>query len=213
MIVILLGPPGSGKGTQAKMMVEKYKIPQISTGDILRAEVKKGSELGLKAKAIMDAGQLVSDDIILGIIENRISEQDCKPGFILDGFPRTLPQADGLKKLLAKKKLRLNKVINIKVDEEEVVKRISGRWTCKSCEEIFNTYTKPEKKKGKCDKCGGELYQRDDQKEAVVRDRMKVYKQQTEPLIKYYTKEGMVMDIDGLQEIDAVFADIVDALS
>ncbi len=213
MIIILLGPPGSGKGTQAKMMVDKYKIPQISTGDILRAEVKKGSELELKAKAIMDAGKLVSDDIILGIIENRISEEDCKKGFILDGFPRTIPQADGLKKLLAKKKLRLKKVINIKVDEEEVVKRISGRWTCRGCEEIFNTYTKPEKRKGICNKCGGELYQRDDQKENVVRDRMKVYKQQTEPLIKYYTKEGMVMDIDGLQEINKVFEDIVDALS
>lgn len=212
MILILLGPPGSGKGTQAKMLVEKYKIPQISTGDILRAEVKKGSDLGLKAKAIMDAGKLVSDDIILGIIDKRIDENDCKKGFILDGFPRTIPQADGLKKILAKKKLKLNKVINIAVDDEEVVKRISGRWTCRKCEEIYNSYTKPERKKGACDKCNGELYQRDDQKENIVRDRLKVYKSQTEPLIAYYKKEGCFADINGLQSMKKVFEDIVNKL-
>ena len=218
MIIILLGAPGSGKGTQAKMLKNKYNIPQISTGDILRAEVAKGSELGLKAKEIMDAGNLVGDDIILGIIEKRIDEEDCKDGFILDGFPRTIAQADGLKELLGKKSLKLDKVINVDVPDEEVVKRISGRWTCKNCEEIFNTYTKPEQEKGKCDKCSGELYQRDDQKEDVVKDRLNVYKKQTEPLIEYYRNDehykenNVFVDIDGTLSINEVFEEILKIL-
>jgi adenylate kinase len=212
MILILLGPPGSGKGTQAKMLMQKYEIPQISTGDILRAEVKKGSELGMKAKEIMDSGGLVGDEIILGIIDSRIDEEDCKKGFILDGFPRTIAQADGLKELLEKKSLKLDKVINVEVNDEEVVKRISGRWTCKECEEIFNTYTKPEKEKGKCDKCSGELYQRDDQKEEIVRDRLKVYNEQTQPLIKYYKNEDNLVDIDGMLSINEVFEEVLKIL-
>jgi len=218
MILILIGPPGSGKGTQAKMLMRKYNIPQISTGDILRAEIAKGNALGKKVKKIMDAGNLVSDDIVIDIIENRIEEKDCKNGFIFDGFPRTIAQADGLKELLAKKTLRLDKVLNVAINDKEVVKRISGRWTCKGCEEIFNSYTKPEKEKGKCDKCGGELYQRDDQKEEVVKDRLKVYRNQTEPLINYYKNSedyknsDVFADIDGMPSIGVVFKAIIKIL-
>ena len=194
------------------MLMQKYEIPQISTGDILRAEVKKGSELGMKAKEIMDSGGLVGDEIILGIIDSRIDEEDCKKGFILDGFPRTIAQADGLKELLEKKSLKLDKVINVEVNDEEVVKRISGRWTCKNCGDIFNTYTKPEQEKGKCDKCSGKLYQRNDQKEDVVRDRLKVYKKQTQPLIDFYKKEGNLVDINGLLPINKVFKKILKVL-
>ena len=218
MIIILLGAPGSGKGTQAKMIMEKYNIPQISTGDILRAEVAKDSELGKQAKEIIDTGKLIGDDLILDIIENRIKEEDCKNGFILDGFPRTIVQADGLKKLLDKNKLKLDKVINVEVDNETVIKRISGRWTCKKCEAIFNTFTNPPKEKDKCDECGHILYQRDDQKEEVVRERLKVYRDQTEPLIDYYKnkdvykKDNVFVDVDGKLPIDKVFEEIVKVL-
>ncbi|MFH1439458.1 MAG: adenylate kinase [Candidatus Woesearchaeota archaeon] len=218
MILILLGPPGSGKGTQAKMLMEKYGIPQISTGDILRAEAAKGSELGRKAKEIMDSGKLVSDEIILDIIEKRINEDDCKKGFILDGFPRTIVQADGLKKLLGRNKLKLDKVINVNVKDNIVVERISGRWTCKECEAIFNTFTNPPKKKGICNQCKGELYQREDQKENVVKDRLKVYREQTKPLIDYYKnndtykKAGVFAEINGSLVIKKVFETIVKVL-
>ncbi|MBT4539910.1 adenylate kinase [Candidatus Woesearchaeota archaeon] len=212
MRLILLGPPGSGKGTQANMLKEKYDIPHISTGDILRAEIKKKSKLGLKTKKIMDSGKLVNDNIVLGIIDKCIETGECKIGFILDGFPRTIVQAESLKQSLEKRKIKLNKVINIIVSDEEVVKRISGRWTCKNCGDIFNTYTKPEQEKGKCDKCSGKLYQRNDQKEDVVRDRLKVYKKQTQPLIDFYKKEGNLVDINGLLPINKVFKKILKVL-
>src|SRR3989338_3320179 len=212
MILILLGPPGSGKGTQSKRLVEKYKLPQISTGDILRAEVAKGTELGRKAKAVMDFGKLVSDDIILGIIKNRIEESDCKKGFIFDGFPRTIPQAEGLKELLKQKKLKITKVLNIILDDETVVQRLGGRWTCTECGAIFHTFTNPPKKKRTCDKCNGELYQRDYQKESAVKERLNVYKRQTEPLIEFYKKEKLLVDIDGKPQIDEIFKEITELL-
>ncbi|MBT4824550.1 adenylate kinase [Candidatus Woesearchaeota archaeon] len=212
MRFVLLGPPGSGKGTQAKMLMKKYNIPQLSTGDILRAEIKKKSKLGNNVKAIIAAGNLVSDDIILNIIEKCDKNGTCRDGFILDGFPRTITQANGLKKLLKKRDLKLNKVININIPDKEVIKRISGRWTCTNCKEIFNVYSKPEKKKGKCDKCSGELYQRDDQKEDVVKDRLKVYKKQTAPLIEYYKKEKNLIDINGILSIKEVFEEILKKL-
>lgn len=212
MILILLGPPGSGKGTQSKRLMEKYHLPQISTGDILRAEVAKGTELGKKAKQIMGSGKLVSDDIILGIIKNRIEEPDCKKGFIFDGFPRTIPQAEGLKELLKQKRLKITKVLNITLDDEIVVQRLGGRWTCTKCGAIFHTFTNPPKKKGKCDNCNGELYQRDDQKEKAVKERLNVYKRQTEPLIEFYKKEKLLIDIDGTPPIDEIFGEITELL-
>ncbi|MBI4453644.1 adenylate kinase [Candidatus Woesearchaeota archaeon] len=212
MILILLGPPGSGKGTQSKRLMEKYNLPQISTGDILRAEVGKGTELGRRAKAVMDSGKLVSDDIILGIIKNRVEEPDCKKGFIFDGFPRTIPQAEGLKELLKQKRLKITKVLNIHLDDEIVVQRLGGRWTCTKCGAIFHASTNPPKKKGRCDKCNGELYQRDDQKESAVKERLNVYKKQTEPLINFYKKEKLLVDIDGTPSIDEIFKEITELL-
>lgn len=212
MILILLGPPGSGKGTQSKRLMEKYKLPQISTGDILRAEVAKQTELGKKAKQIMDSGKLVSDEIILGIIKNRIEEPDCRKGFIFDGFPRTIPQAEGLKELLKQKKLKITKVLNIILNDETVVQRLGGRWTCTKCGAIFHTYTNPSKKKGTCDNCNGELYQRDDQKEKAVKERLNVYKRQTEPLIEFYKKEKLLVDVDGKPAIGEIFREITELL-
>ncbi|MBW1971352.1 MAG: adenylate kinase [Deltaproteobacteria bacterium] len=213
MNLILLGPPGSGKGTQAKMLVEKYDIPQISTGDILRAAVKEGSPMGLKAKEYMDKGKLVPDDVVIGIIEERLKKDDCKKGFILDGFPRTLAQAEALKRLLAKKEIKLDAVISIDVDEEEVIRRLTGRRTCKNCGAMYHIIFSPPKKEGICDKCGGELYQRDDDKEETIRARLKIYKEQTAPLIEYYKMEGLLKEVQGTGEIKEIFNRIESILS
>ncbi|RLA91490.1 MAG: adenylate kinase [Deltaproteobacteria bacterium] len=213
MNLILLGPPGSGKGTQAKMLVEKYDIPQISTGDILRAAVKEGSPMGLKAKEYMDKGKLVPDDVVIGIIEERLKKDDCKKGFILDGFPRTLAQAEALKRLLAKKEIKLDAVISIDVDEEEVIRRLTGRRTCKNCGAMYHIIFSPPKKEGICDKCGGELYQRDDDKEETIRARLKIYKEQTAPLIEYYKMEGLLREVQGTGEIKEIFNRIESILS
>lgn len=196
MIFILLGPPGAGKGTYSQKLIEFYKIPQISTGDILRAAVKEGTELGMQAKDYMDKGLLVPDEIIVGIIEERIKEQDCKNGFLLDGFPRTVNQADSLEFIFNKNKLQLNGVVDFTVQEDVLYKRLIGRRLCKNCGANFNIYTLPPQKEGVCDKCGGELYQRDDDKEEVIAKRLAVYKSQTEPLIEYYKKRGVLKNID-----------------
>jgi len=208
MNLILLGPPGSGKGTQAKLIVEKYGIPQISTGDILREAVAKGTELGKEAKKYMDAGQLVPDEIVIGIVKERLQQPDCEKGFILDGFPRTIPQAEALDKILEELGKKIDAVINIQVPEEEVVKRIVYRRTCRNCGAVYHLIYNPPKEDNKCDKCGGELYQRDDDKEEVVRQRYKVYKEQTEPLVEYYAKKGVLYNIDGTKSIEEVFAEI-----
>lgn len=210
MNLILLGGPGAGKGTQAKKLIDKYQIPQISTGDILRAAVKEGTELGRKAKEYMDAGKLVPDEVVIGIIKDRLAQPDCKKGFILDGFPRTVPQAEALDKVLGELGSKIDHVISIEVDEEELVTRLTGRRTCKnpSCGMMYHIKFNPPKKEGICDKCGSELYQRDDDNEATVRSRLATYNQATKPLIDYYQAKGLLRPIAGVGSIDEIFQKI-----
>ncbi len=205
MKLILMGPPGAGKGTQARRIAEKYSIPQLSTGDMLRAAVKAGSEVGLKAKAAMESGSLVTDDIVVGIISDRIGEPDCAGGFILDGFPRTVEQAKALTKMLKKRDLKIDHVIDITADDEELVGRITGRSTCSKCGEGYHTMFKPSSKAGVCDKCGGELTTRADDNEETVRNRLGVYHEQTAPVLGYYGKKGALKEVDGMQGMDDVF--------
>ena len=212
MYILLMGPPGAGKGTQAEMLVEKFTIPHISTGDMFRAAVKEGTELGKQAKACMDAGQLVSDDITIGIVKERLSKDDCKKGFMLDGFPRTLEQANALDKTLAELNIKLDRVININVPSEELITRATGRRICKSCGATYHIVNKATKVEGLCDKCGGETYQRADDSEATMTKRLSVYTSQTQPLIEYYQNNGLYTEIDGRQQIDKVFNDIVASL-
>jgi adenylate kinase len=210
MNLILLGGPGAGKGTQAKKLIDTYKIPQISTGDILRAAVKEGTEMGKKAKECMDAGKLVPDEVVIGIIKDRLAQPDCKKGFILDGFPRTVPQAEALDKVLSGLSTKIDHVVSIDVDEEALVSRLTGRRTCKNaaCGQMFHVEYTPPKKSGVCDKCGTELYQRDDDNETTVRSRLSTYNQATKPLIDYYTKKGLVRPIAGVGGIDDIFKKI-----
>lgn len=212
MNLILLGPPGAGKGTQAKMLAEKYQIPQISTGDILRAAVKAGTPLGKKAKEYMDSGQLVPDEVVIGIIRERLKKKDAAGGYMLDGFPRTLPQAEALDEVLKGMGSRIDHVISIEVADEELIRRLSGRRTCRNCGQGYHLVFDPPKTKGRCDKCGGELYQRDDDNETTVANRLKVYKAQTQPLIDYYRKKGLLRPIEGLGDIQAIFQRIVAVL-
>ncbi|MEM0332058.1 MAG: adenylate kinase [Archaeoglobaceae archaeon] len=211
MNLILLGAPGAGKGTQAKRLAEKYKIAHISTGDMLRDAVARGSDLGKKAKEYMDRGELVPDDIVIGIVKERLKEEDCRNGFILDGFPRTLKQAEALDKILLELGKEIDAVINIFVPEDEVVKRIAYRRSCRRCGAVYNLIYDPPKV-DVCDKCGGDLYQRDDDKEEVVRERYRVYRNRTEPLIEYYRKRGKIIDVNGTRSIEDVFNEIVRSL-
>jgi adenylate kinase len=213
MNLILLGAPGAGKGTQAKKIVEKYGIPQISTGDMFREAVAKGTELGRKAKEYMDRGELVPDDVVIGIVKERLSQPDCEKGFILDGFPRTLKQAEALDTMLEELGKKIDAVINVDVPEEEIIKRIVYRRTCRSCGAVYNLIYSPPKEDMKCDKCGGELYQRDDDKEETVKARLKVYREQTEPLINYYAQKGVLHNVDGTKNIDEVYSEIEKILS
>lgn len=208
MNLIFLGPPGAGKGTQAKRVAEKYGIPQISTGDMLREAVAKGTELGKKAKEYMDKGELVPDEVVIGIVKERLQQPDCEKGFILDGFPRTLAQAEALDEMLKELDKKIDAVINVAVPEEEVVKRITYRRTCKNCGAVYHLIYAPPKEDNKCDKCGGELYQRDDDKEETVRERYRVYRENTEPLIDYYRKKGILYDVDGTKDIEGVWKEI-----
>jgi adenylate kinase len=212
MNLILLGGPGAGKGTQAKKLIEKYQIPQVSTGDILRAAVKEGTEMGRKAKEYMDAGKLVPDEVVIGIVEDRLKQPDAKKGFILDGFPRTVPQAQALDKALEKMTATIDHVVSIDVDEEALVERLTGRRTCKGCGQMFHVKFTPSKKAGVCDKCGGELYQRDDDNETTVRSRLATYNQATKPLIDYYSAKALVRQISGVGGIDDIFNKIVGIL-
>jgi len=214
MNLILLGGPGAGKGTQAKLLIEKYQIPQISTGDILRAAVKEGTEMGKKAKEYMDAGKLVPDEVVIGIIEDRLKQPDAQKGFILDGFPRTVPQAEALDATLKKMGSKIDHVLSIEVDEEELVTRLTGRRTCKNqaCGQMFHVKFTPPKKEGVCDKCGSELYQRDDDNETTVRSRLATYNQATKPLIDYYSKQGILKTIKGVGGINDIFNKICSIL-
>ncbi|NPB09730.1 MAG: adenylate kinase [Thermodesulfobacteria bacterium] len=212
MNIVFLGPPGAGKGTQAKMIAEKYGIPQISTGDMFREHLSKGTELGKKAQEYMEKGQLVPDEIVLGMVEERLKQPDCEKGFILDGFPRTVPQAEALDKLLEKMGKKIDYAILIDVPDEELVKRLTGRRTCKKCGMMYHVIFKPPKEDNKCDACGGELYQRPDDNEETVRNRLKVYHEQTEPIISYYEKKGVLHRIDGMGSIDEIFNRIVQVL-
>lgn len=212
MNLILLGPPGSGKGTQAKMMVEKYGVPQISTGDMLREAVKNRSTMGLKAKAYMDSGSLVPDDVVVSIVEERITGPDCSKGFLLDGFPRTIAQADALQSMLSRRGLKIDLVLSIEVDDEELIKRLTGRRTCMTCGEPYHVIFNPPKVDGRCDRCGGELYQRDDDKEETIRNRISTYHRQTAPLIAYYSEKGLLRSIDGSGSPKEIFERINKAL-
>ncbi len=204
MKLILLGPPGAGKGTQAKMLTEKFAIPQISTGDILRAAVKDGTPMGLKAKEYMDSGGLVPDEVVVGIVRDRLQEADCNNGFILDGFPRTVAQADALQSSLQEMGKELDKVISLEVDAEALVERLTGRRTCKDCGRGYHVTFDPSQVEGKCDTCGGDLFQRDDDQEETIRKRLQVYAEQTSPLISYYRDAGLLMELDGMQPIPQV---------
>jgi adenylate kinase len=212
MKLVLLGPPGAGKGTQAKMLIEKYQIPQISTGDILRQAVKDGTPLGKKAKTYMDQGKLVPDDLIITLIKERINADDCSDGYIFDGFPRTVAQAEALDSLLKSLATELDAVVSIEVPEDEVVKRLSGRRTCKNCGALYHILYTPPAKEGICDKCGGSLFQRSDDNEATIRQRLSVYREQTAPLIAYYTKQDLVKAIPGVGDPQAIFAEMCRAL-
>ncbi|OGP93700.1 MAG: adenylate kinase [Deltaproteobacteria bacterium RBG_16_54_18] len=209
MNLILLGPPGSGKGTQAKKIVERYHIPQISTGDILRAAVKEQTPLGKEAKAYMDQGKLVPDEVVIGIVRDRLKAADCKNGFILDGFPRTVPQAEALAATLQTMNRTIDYVVSIDVNNEELLKRLTGRRTCRGCGAMYHLIFDPPRKEGVCDRCGGELYQRDDDKEETIKERLRVYDAQTAPLIAYYRDKGSLRTIDGVGAMEQIFQAIV----
>lgn len=214
MRLILLGPPGAGKGTQAQRIVEKHGIPQLSTGDMLRAAVSAGTEVGKRAKAVMDAGKLVSDDIVIAIVSERIDAPDCSNGFILDGFPRTLVQADATEAMLAGKNIDLSAVIEIRVDDEVLADRIAGRYTCAKCGTGYHDENLKPKVDGVCDKCGStEFKRRPDDNRDTVRTRLQAYYKETSPLIGYYHAKGKIQSVDGMGEIDAVTAEIEGILS
>lgn len=205
MRLVLLGAPGAGKGTQAKKLIEKYSIPQISTGDILRQAVADGTPLGKEAKGYMDKGELVPDSVVLGLVEERLKQDDCKTGFILDGFPRNTAQAETLDKMLGNLGMPITSAVSVDVPLDDLMKRLTGRRTCKSCGQMFNVYFNAPAKEGTCDKCSGELYQRDDDKEDTIRKRLEVYEAQTAPLIDYYAGKGILKSVNGTGSIDEIF--------
>ena len=213
MQLLLMGPPGAGKGTQAAELVKKFNIPHISTGDMFRAAVKEGTELGKQAKAVMDAGGLVPDEITIGIVRERLAKDDCKKGFILDGFPRTVEQADALTNILNELGLKLSRVLNIHVPARDLIERAVGRRICKQCGATYHVKFNPTQKEGTCDNCGGELYQRKDDNEETMKNRLSAYENSTKPLIDYYKKASLYTEIDGRQPIDKVTEDLVNVLS
>ena len=212
MRIVLLGAPGAGKGTQAKKLIDKYGLPQISTGDLLRAAVSAGSPLGKEAKSYMDKGELVPDSVVLGMVEERLKQDDCKKGYILDGFPRNTAQAEALDKMLASLDMSLDAALSVDVPFEDLMKRLTGRRTCKSCGQMYNIHFKQPQKEGACDKCSGELFQRDDDKEETIKKRLDVYNAQTAPLIDYYQGKGILKSVSGTGSIDDIFAKVCETL-
>ncbi|MEL7654567.1 MAG: adenylate kinase [Bacillota bacterium] len=210
--LILLGPPGAGKGTQAARICQTYSIPHISTGDIFRKHIKEGTEFGIKAQEYMNKGQLVPDDLVLEITEARLMEEDCKNGFLLDGFPRTVYQAEQLDRFLDERGLSIDKVLNIEVDKEVLMTRLIGRRVCRNCGATYHVINMPPEKEGICDVCGGELFQRSDDTAATVENRIEVHNAQTMTLVKHYDKVGKIAHIDGSTGLDNVFSDIVNAI-
>jgi adenylate kinase len=212
MRIVLLGAPGAGKGTQAKILIEKFGMPQISTGDLLRAAVAAGTPLGKEAKSYMDKGELVPDSVVLGMVEERLKQDDCKKGYILDGFPRNTAQAEALDKMLASLNMSLTAALSVDVPFDDLMKRLTGRRTCKACGQMYNIYFKAAAKEGVCDKCSGELFQRDDDKEATIKKRLEVYSAQTEPLIGYYKNKGILKSVSGTGSIDEIFKKVIEVL-
>ncbi len=212
MKIIMLGAPGAGKGTQAKMIAEKYGVPHVSTGDIFRANIKEGTELGKEAKQYMDQGLLVPDELTVKILLDRVAKDDCKNGYVLDGFPRTIPQAEVLDKALNELGDRIDYAIDVDVPDENIVKRMGGRRACLTCGATYHIEHVPPKKEGICDKCGSELVLRDDDKPETVKNRLSVYHEQTQPLIDFYTEKGVLRTVDGTQDMKDVFAAIVKIL-
>ncbi|KXS45785.1 MULTISPECIES: adenylate kinase [unclassified Candidatus Frackibacter] len=212
MHLILVGPPGAGKGTQAANLVEEYGVPHIATGDIFRSAIKNKTPLGKKAKEYIDQGKLVPDEVTIGIVRERLSKGDCQEGFILDGFPRTIAQADALAEILKELNIELNAVLNIKVSDEEVIKRLSGRRICSDCGASYHVDFNPPQEDGVCDKCEGDLYQREDDQPETIKERLKVYKEKTEPLINYYQEAGLLKNVNGEAGLDEVFGNIKQAV-
>ncbi|MGB8002474.1 MAG: adenylate kinase [Anaerobacillus sp.] len=212
MNIVLMGLPGAGKGTQAEKIVDKYGIPHISTGDMFRAAIKEGTELGLKAKSFMDNGDLVPDEVTIGIVGERLSKEDCEKGFLLDGFPRTVAQAEALENILADLGKKMHYVININVDKDILMERLTGRRICKECGATYHLVFNPPTEEGVCNRCGGELYQRADDNEETVQNRLDVNIKQTQPLLAYYEEKGYLKNIDGQQDIHRVFDDIDELL-
>ncbi len=212
MHILLMGPPGAGKGTQAAELVKEFAIPHISTGDMFRAAIKEGTALGREAKGYMDQGKLVPDSVTIGIVRERLAKDDCKKGFILDGFPRTVEQADALDGILKDLGLSLTRVLNINVPAADLIERATGRRICKKCGATYHVKFNPPKKEGVCDACGGELFQRADDTAETMKNRLSVYEASTKPLIDYYEKAGVYTEVDGRQAIDKVTADLISAL-
>lgn len=212
MKVVMLGAPGAGKGTQAKKIAAKYNIPHISTGDIFRANIKNGTELGKKAKTYMDQGLLVPDELVVDLVVDRVNQEDCADGYVLDGFPRTIPQAEALTKALASQGQKLDYAIDVDVPDENIVRRMSGRRACVGCGATYHLEYAPTKKEGICDVCGGELILRDDDKPETVEKRLGIYHEQTQPLIDYYTNAGILKRVDGTVDIEEVFQAVVQIL-
>ena len=210
--LVLMGLPGAGKGTQADKIVGKYNIPHISTGDMFRAAIKEGTELGLQAKSFMDKGELVPDEVTIGIVRERLSKADCEKGFLLDGFPRTVAQAEALDTMLADLGKKIDYVINIDVDQSILMERLTGRRICKNCGATYHLVFNPPAKEGVCDRCGGELYQRADDNAETVQNRLDVNIQQTKPLLNFFEDKGYLRNINGQQDINVVFADIEELL-
>lgn len=212
MRIVMLGAPGAGKGTQAKKLIDKYGVPQVSTGDLLRAAVTAGTGLGREAKSYMDKGELVPDSVVLGMVEERLRQDDCKDGYILDGFPRNTAQAQALDGILAELDMQLDAALSVDVPFDELMKRLTGRRTCSGCGQMYNIYFNPPREENVCDKCGADLYQRDDDREETINKRLEVYNEQTAPLIDYYREKGIVKSVSGAGSIDDIFENVCETL-